>query len=99
MADKAASVLARLKNIAVESGRSNQLCLQLFCQEELLRRLSASKYADNFVLKGGLFLYSITNFDSRVTVDVDFLLQRIPNTPEQLRTVIKDILSVPTETD
>ena len=99
MADKAASVLARLKNIAVESGRSNQLCLQLFCQEEFLRRLSASKYADNFVLKGGLFLYSITNFDSRVTVDVDFLLQRIPNTPEQLRTVIKDILSVPTEND
>ena len=99
MADKAVSVLARLKNIAVESGRSNQLCLQLFCQEEFLRRLSASKYADNFVLKGGLFLYSITNFDSRVTVDVDFLLQRIPNTPEQLRTVIKDILSVPTEND
>ena len=99
MADKAASVLARLKNIAVESGRSNQLCLQLFCQEEFLRRLSASKYTDNFVLKGGLFLYSITNFDSRVTVDVDFLLQRIPNTPEQLRTVIKDILSVPTEND
>ena len=38
MADKAASVLARLKNKAVESGRSNQLCLQLFCQEEFLLR-------------------------------------------------------------
>ena len=99
MADKAASVLARLKNKADESGRSYQLCLQLFCQEEFLRRLSKSKYKDNFVLKGGLFLYSVTNFDSRVTVDVDFLLQRIPNTPEQLRTVIEDILSVPTEND
>ena len=75
MADRAASVLARLKNKADESGRSYQLCLQLFCQEEFLRRLSVSKYADNFVLKGGLFLYSITDFDSRVTVDVDFLLQ------------------------
>ena len=99
MADKAASVLARLKNKADESGRSYQLCLQLFCQEEFLRRLSVSKYADNFVLKGGLFLYSITNFDSRVTVDVDFLLQRIPNTPDQLRTVINEILSVPTQND
>lgn len=37
MADIAASVLARLKNIATESGRSYQLCLQLFCQEEFLR--------------------------------------------------------------
>ena len=30
MADIAASVLARLKNKAAESGRSYQLCLQLF---------------------------------------------------------------------
>ena len=34
MADMAASVLARLKNKAAESGRSYQLCLQLFCQED-----------------------------------------------------------------
>lgn len=57
MTDRAASVLARLKNKSEESGRSNQLCLQLFCQEEFLRRLAKSKYAENFVLKGGLFLY------------------------------------------
>lgn len=99
MADRAASVLARLKNKADESGRSYQLCLQLFCQEEFLRRLSVSKHADNFVLKGGLFLYSITAFDSRVTVDVDFLLQRISNTPDQLRIVINEILSAPTQND
>ena len=77
MADIAASVLARLKNKAAESGRSYQLCLQLFCQEEFLRRLEKSKYVENLVLKGGLFLYSLTNFDSRVTVDVDFLLRQI----------------------
>lgn len=52
MADIAASVLARLKNKAKESGRSYQLCLQLFCQEEFLRRLEKSKYAENLVLKG-----------------------------------------------
>ena len=80
MADLAASVLARLKNKAKESGRSYQLCLQLFCQEEFLRRLEKSKYAENLVLKGGLFIYSLTDFDSRVTVDVDFLLRKIPNT-------------------
>ena len=71
MADIAASVLARLKNKAAESGRSYQLCLQLFCQEEFLRRLEKSRYAENLVLKGGLFLYSLTGFDSRVTVDVE----------------------------
>ena len=99
MADIAASVLARLKNKAKESGRSYQLCLQLFCQEEFLRRLEKSQYSENLVLKGGLFIYSITDFDSRVTVDVDFLLRKVPNTPEQLQTVIETIISTPTGND
>ena len=99
MADIAASVLARLKNKAAESGRSYQLCLQLFCQEEFLRRLEKSKYAENLVLKGGLFIYSLTDFDSRITVDVDFLLRKIPNTPEQLKTVLEEIIAIPTGND
>lgn len=99
MADIAASVLARLKNKAAKSGRSYQLCLQLFCQEEFLRRLEKSKYAENLVLKGGLFIYSITDFDSRVTVDVDFLLRKVPNTPEQLKSVLEEIISTPTGND
>lgn len=92
MADIGASVLAKLRNKAKETGRSNQLCMQLFCQEEFLRRLEKSKYADNFVLKGGLFLYTLTEFDSRVTVDVDFMLRKIPNTPDRLREVIGEII-------
>lgn len=99
MADIAVSVLARLKNKAKESGRSYQLCLQLFCQEEFLRRLEKTKYAENLVLKGGLFLYSLTDFDSRVTVDVDFLLRRIPNTPEQLKGILEEIIAVQTGND
>lgn len=94
MGDIASSVLARLKNKAKESGRSYQLCLQLFCQEEFLRRLQKSKYVDNLVLKGGLFIYSLTEFESRVTVDVDFLSRKIPNTPEQLRKVVEEIIEV-----
>lgn len=99
MADIAASVLARLKNKAKESGRSYQLCLQLFCQEEFLRRLEKSKYTENLVLKGGLFIYSITDFDSRVTADVDFLLRKVPNTPEQLKPVLEEIISTSTGND
>ncbi len=99
MADIAASILARLKNKAAESGRSYQLCLQLFCQEEFLRRLEKSKYVENLVLKGGLFIYSITDFDSRVTVDVDFLLRKVPNTPERLKPVLEEIIGTSTGND
>ena len=99
MADIGASVLAKLRNKAKETGRRNQLCMQLFCQEEFLRRLEKSEYADNFVLKGGLFLYALTEFDSRVTVDVDFMLRKIPNTPEKLREVISEIIVADTTND
>ena len=99
MVDVAASVLARLKNKAAKSGRSYQLCLQLFCQEEFLRRLEKSKYAENLVLKGGLFLYSLTDFDSRVTADVDFLLRKMPNTPEQLQAILEEIIATETGND
>lgn len=99
MGDAAASVLARLKNKAIETGRSYQLCLQLFCQEEFVRRLEKSKYADNFILKGGLFLYTATGYDSRVTVDIDFLLRQMPGSPQELRPIIEEIISVETGND
>ena len=73
--------------------------MQLFCQEEFLRRLEKSKYAENLVLKGGLFLYSLTDFDSRVTADVDFLLRKMPNTPEQLKAILEEIIATKTGND
>lgn len=99
MADRAASVLARLNNKSKESGRSYQLCLQLFCQEEFLRRLEKSNYNDNFVLKGGLFIYTLTEFESRVTMDIDLLLQKLPNTPEELQPIIEEVISTDTGND
>ena len=75
MADIAASVLAKLRNKAKASSISYQRCLQLFMQEEFLRKLSNSGYGDFLILKGGLFIYTLTNFESRATIDVDFLLR------------------------
>ena len=53
----AASVLTRLKNQAKKDKISFQMVLQLFAQEEFLRRLSASDYSENLILKGGMFIY------------------------------------------
>ena len=99
MADIAASVLAQLKNKAKASGISYHQCLQLFFQEEFLRRLAGSKYADNFVLKGGLFIYTLTNFESRATVDVDFLMRGLNNDLARMDEIIAEILAVDTGND
>lgn len=99
MADIAASVLAKLRNKAKASRISYQQCLQLFVQEEFLRKLSKSGFDDVLVLKGGLFIYTLTNFESRATIDVDFLLRRFSNSIEDVKELIDKIINTPTGND
>lgn len=97
--NKGASVLAKLKNKSKETGLPYQLHLRLFCQEEFMRRLSRSRYADNLILKGGLQINIVTNFESRDTVDADFLLKDLPNSTDDLERVVNEIISVETGND
>ena len=95
--DKAKSILSKLKNKSKQTGNSLQLHIQLFCQEEFLRRLSISKYKEDFVLKGGLFIYLVTEFDSRPTIDMDFLLRNQSNSMNHILDMVEEILSVETD--
>jgi len=97
--DKSKSVLARLKNKSKQSGKSLQLHMQLFCQEELLRRISKSSYKENFVLKGGLLIYTLSGFEGRATVDMDFLLRHIENSMENVQKVVDEIINIETGND
>lgn len=99
MADVAASVLAKLRNKAKASGISYQQCLQLFVQEEFLRRLSKSGYDNHLILKGGLFIYTLTNFESRATIDADFLLRGFSNSIGDVKELIEKIIATPTGND
>ena len=51
------------------------------------------------MLKGGLFIYTLTNFESRATVDVDFLMRGLNNDLAQMDDIIKEILAVNTGND
>ena len=99
MADIAASVLAKLRNRAKDANISYQQCLQLFVQEEFLRKLSKSEFNNALVLKGGLFIYTLTNFESRATIDADFLLRGFSNSIKDVQKVVNTIIATPTEND
>lgn len=90
-------LLQKLKNKSKSQQLSFQLVLQLFCQEEFLRRLSYSDYKEKLILKGGLFLFTYTGFESRPTMDIDFLAKALSNEKDNMKEVIEHIIDIPTE--
>ena len=88
------SIKAKLKNFAKDTGHTFQEALTYYGLERTIYRISVSEYADNFILKGGIFLYAIFNRNyERATTDVDFLAQRISNSGEEMKMIFQNILS------
>lgn len=91
----AASIKDRLKNQSAKSGKSFQELLITYALERTIYRLSISKYADRFTLKGGIFLYAIFGGEyARTTRDIDFLARNMSNSTEDIRKVFKDIFLI-----
>jgi hypothetical protein len=69
----AASIRARLKNHADATGQDFQRVLDRYGLERLLYRVSASRHAARFVLKGALLFSTWYDTPHRPTRDADFL--------------------------
>lgn len=97
MKNKSESILARLKSESRKKCISLQQLLNLFCQEEFIRRLALSNYKKNLILKGGYFLYAISEFTSRPTIDADYLLKNYSNDISTIEKLIIEVLAVKTK--
>ena len=73
MSNLAASVRARLLNIAKTEGSDFNQVLVRFALERILYRLTRSPHADRFVLKGALLFTLWYDMPHRATRDVDLL--------------------------
>jgi predicted nucleotidyltransferase component of viral defense system len=99
MADLSASVIAKLKNKSKEQSVPLQQLLNLFCQEEFIRRLARSNYKEHLILKGGFLLYTISQFTTRPTVDADYLLKNHSNDQVEVEKMITRIIHDSGEND
>lgn len=88
------SVRTKLLNLMNQSGYQYMYLLARYFNERLLYRVSVSKYNENFLLKGGSLLYAMDGWDSRPTVDVDFMAMQISRDRDYLENVFKEILSI-----
>ena len=88
------SIKARLTNYAKKTGRTVQEVFTTYIIERVLYRISISKYADNFTLKGGVLLYGLYMEDFfRSTTDIDLLGIGISNDKKDMKSVFEDINS------
>jgi predicted nucleotidyltransferase component of viral defense system len=93
MNDIAASVRARLLNVAKAQGVDFNQVLVRFALERILYRLSQSGYADRFLLKGALLFTLWYDMPHRATRDVD-LLGLGASDLESVAQTFRDIASV-----
>jgi predicted nucleotidyltransferase component of viral defense system len=94
----AASVRQRLLNEARATGRPFSELLQYFAMERFLYRLSKSRYADKFVLKGALMLTAWKAPRLRPTMDID-LLGRTDNGVAAMIAIVKEVCAQPVDND
>jgi len=89
------SVKERLLNLMKESGYPYMYLLARYFNERMLYRVSISSYREHFLLKGGSLLYAIDGLETRPTIDVDFMADRLDRDREHLKGIFADILSIP----
>jgi len=93
-----ASIHRRLLNKARESGRPFNELLQYFAMERFLYRLTRSRHANAFILKGGLMLTVWKAPSSRPTMDID-LLGRTANDVSTLVVIFRELCEQDVEPD
>lgn len=89
-----ASVNARLRNLARNGKVDYNRIERLYAQERLLSRLAQSRYHAQFILKGGLLLYSHYETLSRPTRDIDFLGRSVTADVEALKEIFQEVCMI-----
>ena len=96
--DMTASVRQRLLNLSRKRKEDFNLVLTRFGIERLLYRLSKSKHADDFILKGAMLFHLWSATPHRPTRDVDLLSFGSPDL-ELIANIFQRICTVPVESD
>ncbi len=96
--DLVASVRQRLMNISRDRSEDFQLVITRYGLERLLYRLTQSRHAGQFILKGAALFQLWTGQPHRSTRDLDLLGQGTPS-PDRLREVFREVCSVVVDND
>lgn len=81
-------------NRAHGDSAKSMLFLRNYAMERFLERLSASKYRNCFILKGGMLISAMVGIDSRATMDIDTTLRNYSLNCESAEQIVRQIADV-----
>ncbi|WP_279384059.1 nucleotidyl transferase AbiEii/AbiGii toxin family protein [Lentilactobacillus kisonensis] len=81
--------LARIRKLAKERKITPQIMLQEIILDDLIDRISNSRYKNNLVLKGGFLIASLIGTDTRSTRDIDTSVVGLPVTEDKMKSVFQ----------
>lgn len=87
------SIKEKIKALAKEKETTFAELWRNLILERFLTRLAQSPYKEKFILKGGTLLAKYIHI-GRETQDLDFFIQKLSNTEQSLKTVLKVICDV-----
>lgn len=83
-----------IRSMAAKKNLRAQEVLQMFLFERILERLAASKYHNNFILKGGLLISSMIGISERTTMDMDTTVRGIQMEEDEIVAAVNEILTI-----
>ncbi|CAD0137025.1 Abortive infection protein AbiGII [Streptococcus thermophilus] len=87
-----AKLTALCHKVSKETGLTFNSVMTYYFLEIILKKLSQSAYAQNYIFKGGFLLSNVVGVASRSTVDIDFLFSKMNLSEETVYQQLEDIL-------
>ncbi len=87
-------IKGRIKNVAKQNNADARILLRIYMMERFLERVANSKYADDFIIKGGILVTSLVGVSMRSTMDIDTSIRNWNLTEEDARKVIGEVIAV-----
>ena len=89
----------RIRNVAKENNADARILMRIYMMERFLERVSHSKYADSFIIKGGILVTSMVGVSMRSTMDVDTTIRNLNLSEEGIVPIIKEICEIDMDDD
>ncbi len=91
MALTSEQVKGRIKNCTKQNDADPRSVLRIYMMERFLERISASQYAECFIIKGGILITSMIGVSMRSTMDIDSSIRNINLSETEIMDIVEDI--------